>query len=187
MFRYYHSEPRKVWGKIHVSNEQYFDVHQEIVPVANPRKGNRASVMLHPYVLEPILTLTVGLYKKPKHYADQDEAIGETLGRPKQEGVRDVQVGSAQAWYYPDDKLIVLWECFLENFVRDHALLNDPNMKKLWHGFERFLMEQFPKATRIVTPFNDPIARSIEEYQAFLRSLGYEPVATAAFGKPISR
>ena len=51
--------------------------------------------------------------------------------------------------------------------------------------FEQLFSQQFPEATRIVTPFNDPIAKSIEEYQTFLRSLGYEPVAEAAFGKEI--
>ncbi len=70
------------------------------------RKGTRTYVMVHPYVFEPILTLTVGLYKKPKHVADMGEAIGETLGQPRQEGVRDVQIGNAQAWYYHQDKIL---------------------------------------------------------------------------------
>ncbi len=47
------------------------------------------------------------------------------------------------------------------------------------------LVKQFPQAIRLVTPFNDPIAHSIEEYQTFLRALGYKPVAKAAFGKPL--
>jgi hypothetical protein len=70
--------------------------------------------------------------------------------------------------------------------VRDHSLLEDANMQKLWTGFQTWLIKQFPQVTRIVTPFNDPIAHSIEEYQTFLRSPGYAPVAKAAFGKPIT-
>src|SRR6266516_423073 len=140
---------------------------------------------LHPYVFEPLLTFTVGFYPKPKQYADQDEAIGETLSS-RNEGVRDVQIGNAQAWYYPQDKTIVLWECFLDRQVRDSTLTEDPNMKQLWQGFEQWLYKQFPEATRIVTPFNDPIAKTIEEYQTFLRSLDYNPVAKAAFGKTLS-
>jgi hypothetical protein len=58
-------------------------------------------------------------------------------------------------------------------------------LRKLWSSFEHWLIKQFPEATRIATPFNDPIAKSIEEYQAFLHALGYEPVAKAAFGKTI--
>ena len=68
-----------VWGKLHVSTERFFDASQEIVP-NRERQGERVYVMLHPYVLQPKLTMTIGLYKKPKQYADQDSAIGENLG-----------------------------------------------------------------------------------------------------------
>src|SRR5712692_5405605 len=78
-FPYYRNEPRPVRGKIHVSDEQYVDVNREIVPIANPRRGNRTYVMMQPYVLEPQLFMTVGLYPKPNHYADQDDAIGKVL------------------------------------------------------------------------------------------------------------
>jgi hypothetical protein len=37
----------------------------------------------------------------------------------------------------------------------------------------------------VATPFNDPIAESIEEYQLFLKKLGYSPIAQGAFGKKI--
>jgi hypothetical protein len=36
--------------------------------------------MMHPYVLEPKLTFTVGLYTNPKQYADQESSIGEVIG-----------------------------------------------------------------------------------------------------------
>jgi hypothetical protein len=188
VFRYYHNKPRPVRGKIHASDEPYrLEKHEtDIRPIAM-LTGTRTYIMLHPYVFEPILTLTVGLYQKPKHVADMGEAIGETLGQPKQEGVRDVQIGNAQAWYYHQDKILELWECFLWEGFRTHPLVDDPHMKKLWQGVETWLIQQFPQATRIVTPGNDPIAHSIEEYQTFLRSLGYESVAKAAFGKPVKR
>jgi hypothetical protein len=50
--------------------------------------------MMHPYVLEPKLTLTVGLYTKSKKYADQESPIGEVIGS-NSEGFREVQVGNA--------------------------------------------------------------------------------------------
>ena len=97
-----------------------------------------------------------------------------------------MQIGNAQAWYYPADRTIVLWECYLHKFARDHSLLEDPNMKHMWKSFEHFLIEQFPGATQIATPFSDPIADSIEEYQTFLRSLGYQKVRNhPAFGKSL--
>jgi hypothetical protein len=58
-------------------------------------------------------------------------------------------------------------------------------MQKLWKGFEYWLIQHFPQATTITTPFNDPIAVSIDEYQTFLKTLGYFPIAEAAFGKKI--
>jgi hypothetical protein len=75
----------------------------------------------------------------------------------------------------------------LEASFRTHPLVDDPQMQKLWQGFETWLVRQFPQASRIVSPHNDPIADTPEEYQTFLRSLGYEPIAKAAFGKPIKK
>jgi hypothetical protein len=135
-------------------------------------------------MLEPKLTITVGLYPKPKVYADQDEAIGQTIGQPKQDGFREAQLGNAQAWYYPEDKTIVLWECFFDSRFRRHPIPEDRNMQNLWKGFEHWLIGQFPQAKTLATPFNDSNAESIEEYQAFLKTLGYTPLAeSAAFGK----
>ena len=138
-----------------------------------------------PYVLEPKLTITVGLYSNPKHYADQESPIGETIGTPQVEGFREAQVGSAQAWYYPADKTIVLWECFFDSRFHKHPFATDTNMQQLWQSFERYLVQKFPQASTLATPFNDPIAHSIEEYQAFLKALGYSPIAETAFGKKV--
>ena len=183
-FPAYYSKPQKVWGKFHASEEDYFGAASEIVPLQH-KKGRCTYIMMQPYVLEPILTFTVGLYKKPKQYADQETALGKTIGQPKQEGFRQVQVGNAQAWYYPADKTIVLWECFFSEGFRKHPLSEDVNMRNLWQGFEHWLGKQVPQAKTIATPFNDPIAESIEEYQSFLKKLGYAPIAEAAFGKHI--
>ncbi len=183
-FPSYRNDPRMVQARLHVTNEQYFGAASEIVPLKT-HKGTCTYIMMQPYVLEPELFMTVGLYAKPKHYADQDDAIGETLST-QVKGMRQQQIGNAQAWYYPQDKVNVLWECFLDARVRNvTSLTEDLYMQKLWSSFEHWLAKQFPEATRIATPFNDPIAKSIEEYQTFLRSLGYEPVAKAAFGKAI--
>jgi hypothetical protein len=48
-------------------------------------------------------------------------------------------------------------------------------------------LPKFPQASIVATPFNDPIAESIEEYQAFLKAHGYSPLAKAAFGKHVTR
>jgi hypothetical protein len=182
-FPTYYTKPEKVWGRFYTGEEQYESSRHEIIPISE-KKGTRTYVMMQPYVREPKLTLTVGLYAKPKHYADQDSPIGEVIGA-NQEGFREAQVGNAQAWYYPADKTIVLWECFFDDRFRKYPLPEDANMQKLWQSFERYLVQKFPKAETLATPFNDPIAESIEEYQSFLRTLGYSLLAEAAFGKKI--
>ncbi len=107
--------------------------------------------------------------------------------KTEQKGMRQHEIGNAQAWYYPADRLIVVWECFLEASFRQHPFAEDEYMLKLWQAFEHWLYKQFPQAGRIATPYNDPIAHTIEEYQTFLRALGYQPspTAQAAFEKPI--
>lgn len=178
-----------VQGKIHLSNEPYCDVSDEIVPISNPSKDQRVYINMHPYILEPELFMTFDMYPKPKHYADQPEAIGE-VRKIEAKGLKQHQIGNSQAWYYPADKLIVLWECYLDSFMRGGKAINeDEHMRRLWHAFEKWLCKQFPDATRLATPFNDPIAETIEEYQTFLRALGYypSPTAKAAFEKPIQR
>ncbi len=67
---YYRNEPRMVQGKLSVSEERYSWGYDEIIPLRE-RAGTRYYVHMRPYVLEPELFLTVGLYPKPKHYADQ--------------------------------------------------------------------------------------------------------------------
>src|SRR5205823_6371851 len=107
--------------------------------------------------------------------------IGEVIGKPHMQGFREFQVGNAQAWYYPADKAIVLWECFLYDDFRKHPLAEDINMLNLWKGFEQWLFKQFPEASTVATTTHDPMA----EYQIFLQSLGYSRIAKTAFGKKI--
>jgi len=183
-FPSYYTKPQKVRGRFHTSEEKYSASTHEIIPISEKR-GTRTYVMMQPYVLEPKLTITVGLYPKPKHYADQDAEIGKTISQPKHEGFREAQVGNSQAWYYPADKTIVLWECFFDSRFHKHPFPTDTNMQNLWQSFEHWLIKKFPTATTLATPFNDPIAQSIEEYQAFLKILGYSPLAKAAYSKKV--
>jgi len=46
---------------------------------------------------------------------------------------------------------------------------------------------QFPHASPLATHFNDSIAASIEAYQAFLKTLGYSPLAEVAYSKKIQQ
>ena len=130
---------------------------------------------------EPNVYLTVGLWPRPA----ADGSIGQVVGT-EQRGQRRQELGKAQAWYYEADRLVMVWECFYHRFYRDAPLLEDANMAALWQGMERWLAERFQEAQRIAATFRDPLFQT-EEYQAFLRRLGYPPVAPAAFGKPLER
>ena len=179
-FRYFGKESVLVRGKAHTEQEQYRkgDVNLEITPISITQ-GERTYLHLKPFVLIPDIVLTIGLYPQ----ATPSGAIGEVVGAQEKRH-KEVEIGNCQAWAYPDNTL-VLWEAFLHEFVRDAPLPVDANMRALWELLERFLVQQFPQATRIVTTSHDPIFDT-GEYQTFLRSLGYERVAKAAFGKALT-
>ena len=178
-FRYFGDAPVLVRGKAHTEQEHYrkSDVNLEITPIAITQ-GERTYVHCKPFVLIPDIVLTIGLYPQ----LAPSGAVGEVVGA-QEKRQKEVEIGNCQAWAYPDNTL-VLWEAFLHEFVRDAPLPADVNMRALWESIERFLVQQFPQASRIVTTSHDPIFDTAE-YQAFLRSLGYAQVAQAAFGKSL--
>ena len=154
-------------------------MNQEISPIGI-KNGVRTYLHLRPFVLVPDITLTIGLYPQPR----SDKAIGEVV-RAHEREMREVEIGKVQAQSYPD-RTLVLWECLLHGFVSDQPISADQNMEALWHGVELFLAQQFPEAERIVTAAYDP-RFGATEYQAFLRTLSYEQMTTAAYSKKIER
>ena len=120
-FPTYYTKPHSVGGRFHLSDVEYFGTASEIVPLKH-KKGRCSYIMMQPYVLEPVITLSFRMNNNSKKYADQESPIGQTIGQPKTEGFREVQVGNAQAWYYPADRVIVLWECFFDDRFRRHPL-----------------------------------------------------------------
>lgn len=180
-FRHYRGQPVPVRASVHVGEEQYRpgDVRREIVPLAH-QAGERSYVLLKPYVPEPNQMLTVGLYS----HATPDGAIGEVMSATTA-GTRQREIGHAQAWHYPLDRTLVLWECYLNPPFRDRPLPEDVNMARLWTATERWLLERFPATTRIVTTARDPLFGDAE-YQRFLTERGYEPVTTA-YARKVTR
>jgi hypothetical protein len=124
-FKYYRDKKQEVRGKIHISEEQY-DFHSfghslERSYLTN-RKGTRSYLFMRPYVQQP--NIVVSFAVQPKHYADAGLVLGKTTGS-RVEGFRHDEIGNAQAWYYPEGKILVLWECFLYDFLRDVPLRKD--------------------------------------------------------------
>ena len=180
-FRYFGEDPVSVRSKVHTEQERYTrsDVNQEITPIA-VTQGRRTYLHLRPFVLIPDIVLTIGLYQQPQ----SGGAVGEVINSQERK-MKEVEIGNVQAWSYPDGTL-VLWECFLHDFVRVGALEDDANMAMLWRSVETFLAGQFPQSTQIATTAFDPMFET-DEYQQFLAALGYVPVAKAAWSKAIER
>jgi len=178
IFHYYRNKPQPVRAKIHSSEEQYFNGEDEIISIS-PHKGKRTYVMIHPYIEEPNIILTIGI--PSGGYADT-AAIGK-VQKSRVEGFRQVQIGNCQAWYYHDAKILVLWECYVDFHHRSSPKpAQDENMRQLWKTIEHHLHTKFSEAERIITPYSDPIYPT-KPYQTFLKSLGYEQLAPAAYGK----
>jgi hypothetical protein len=186
-FASFRNEPVSVRGKVHLAEETYYGAASEIVPLQT-KQGSCTYVNLKAYVLVPDIRLTIGLYKHPKQYADQEPVIGEVIDSYEKPKMREHDIGSGQAWYYPADKTIVLWECGFYAQFREHPIHQDSNMTGLWTGFETFLSRHFAGARQIATTHADPDFET-GEYQQFLTHLGYAPYlrAKAAWRKALSR
>jgi hypothetical protein len=183
-FRYFGKEPVLVRGKLHLADERYHksDADLEIVPLTQ-KQGESTYVNMRAYVHIPDITLTVRLHAQPDR-----PTIGEVVSSHEKPKMKEQEIGDGQAWYYPADRTIVLWECELHRPFEQAPIHRDPNMHGLWSGFEQFLTAQFPDAVQIATTYSDP-SYETAEYQEFLTVLGYSPhpTAKAAWSKEIQR
>ena len=163
--------------RLHTTTERYAGRH-ELVPLSQST-GERVYVHGKPYILVPDVTLTVRLHDPP----DLTGAIGAVAGS-NWTGMRHEDIGQAQAWLYPADQLLVLWECFPEAGYRTSAdPQQDATLATLWTGFEGWLRQRFPQAQQFVSTWEDVYARPL--WQQFLAAHGYTPIAPAAFAKTL--
>ena len=164
--------------RLHTERERASRRH-EIVPLSDAVR-ERVSVHGKPYILVPDLTLTIRLYDRPNLAG----AIGAAAGADWT-GMRHEDIGQAQGWFYPADRLLVLWECFPEARYRASAdPRRDTTLAALWAGFEAWLIGRFPGASRLVTTYEDLYDR--DRWRRFLAERGYAPVAPAAFAKDLA-
>lgn len=61
------------------------------------------------------------------------------------------EIGQAQAWGYPVDKVAALWECLLYDWCREQDPIDDLTLTNIWSGVERLLIEQLLELERLVT------------------------------------
>jgi hypothetical protein len=172
---FFRGETYGIRMRLHEATGRYFGRH-EIVPLSRPA-GERTYVHAKPYILVPDVTLTVGLSRQP----DAGGAIGAVTGS-EWRGMRHEEIGQAQGWYYPSDRLVVLWECFPEERYRtSDDPRQDTTLGVLWDGFERWLGDRFVAARQLVTTYEDMYDRPA--WQAFLEERGYRPMTPVAFVK----
>lgn len=177
----FYRQPQAIRLKLHQAAERFDHAGDpEIIPLQHHR-GERLYFLAKPYILVPDVRVTMSLYPYPTP-GDQG-AIGE-VASSDWEGMKHEEIGSSQAWYYPADQTLVLWEVDLHPRHHQEHPVGDPNLTAVWQGFERVLLEHCPDAKLLTTPVDDPNYER-DAYQEFLRSQGYQPMAQAAFGKQI--
>ena len=156
------------------SQRERYQGSREIVPVAS--RSERLYVHAQAYILWPVIALTAGL-----------PATGAALGvvlESDYTGVRPVEIGDCQGWYYAEDGITVLWECLVGDRYREADPAEDPLLALLWEAFERLLLRHSPGAARIVTPSWEPLYDP-PAWHRFLEGRGYSPVAERAWGKEV--
>jgi hypothetical protein len=159
-------------------SEETFHHAESLFPIPS-QKGTRSYFHAKPYILIPKMTLTIGL-TRPK--ADSDE-IGRVIGSDVSK-LQELEIGNAQAWYYPEDMALVLWECYLFEPYAKKDPLKDPLLATVWQEFEKTLLKELPDTDRIYTTYEPIYTRPV--YKAFLATQGYRPIEKVAFVKEVT-
>lgn len=143
--------------------------------------GTRTYVLARPYILEPDYKISANIYPQ----AAEQSVIGEVT-EADWVGMRQKEIGQAQAWFYPQEHILVLWECFLNDQYQAEDPRNDQLLHSLWKGFETFLLSHFPQVEQIVTPSGEPLYdHQKDAWPEFLQALGYQNLGKQAFSKNI--
>jgi hypothetical protein len=162
---------RDVFFPWHESSERYGRNHRELgLTLADP--GERDYVHVKACFYSPRIILTFDL--TPPIQTDIGVQIGEVTDS-RQKGQNRHDVANCQAWYYPNEKTLMLWEVDLYSSVSgEEDPTKDFLLSSLWVLFETRLLERFPDCERILTPHHEPrYDRAF--FQTFLRERGYTP------------
>jgi hypothetical protein len=125
--------------------------------------------------------LTFAAYPRPA----KDGAIGEVIGSDVKK-LKPLEIGNAQAWFYPAENALVLWECYLTGRFRQH---DDPCkeaiLQTLWTGFERILLDLLPPVERIYTTYEPIYKRPV--FAKFLATQGFRKQGNITFIKEVEQ
>lgn len=94
----------------------------------------------------------------------------------------EMRLADAQAWYYPADRTLVLWELVLAPpFARQPDPREDLLLRSLWLAYERLLQDHFPTADQVLTTWEDIYPQ--DQWRGFLSAVGYHPQEFGVFAK----
>lgn len=173
-------EKQKSLIRLHIHQSEEKAYHEEsLFPIAIKRGDTKLYFHAKPYILIPLMTLTIGL-TRPK--ADSDE-IGRVIGSDVTK-LQEREIGNAQAWYYQAEKALVLWECYLFEPYRQADPRKDALLATIWQGFETALLKELPETTKIYTTYEPIYDRLI--YKTFLKKMQYRPIGRVAFVKEVT-
>ena len=161
------------------SDEEYKNHDDLLVPLAN-RSGRRIYIGAKPYILIPNIILT---FVSTPPQADSN-AIGRVIDSDVTQ-LQELEIGNAQAWYYPTEKSLVLWDCYLHQPYRQQDVLTDSLVATVWQGFEKLLLTQLPDTERIYTTYEDVYERPV--WDEFLKTQGYRKIGSVAFMKEVEK
>jgi hypothetical protein len=151
---------------------------QELVPLSP--SGDRTYVLLQPYILLPDVSIRIDLQQ-----SRSDPLVAGQVAGVEWQGMTQERIGDGQAWYYPSDRTLILWECMLlPRYRSDEDPAYDRNLRTLWHGFERLLLTRFPQTEQLVTPSWEP-EYGPARFEAFLEDLGYTKHSAEAYIKGV--
>lgn len=176
-----------LWMRLHRSREEYRE-QRELTPLEHT-SGERLYLHAKPYLLVPDYRMTVALTEPAslpngngRNRPDAQE-IGRVLSTGRV-GWRARDLGNAQGWCYPEERLIMLWECYLEDWCRRADPTTDLLLARVRESFEARLTASLPEVERMVTPSWEDLYRR-EDWQVFLMQQGYQHESPAVFSKQL--
>jgi hypothetical protein len=104
---------------------------------------------------------------------------------PGNEIAREVRLADGQAWHYPADRTLVLWELLLEQATG----VGDPResflYRTLWTRYEQYLTRRFAGVQVLLTTWEDQFPRL--QWEGFVSALGYHRTQPGVFRKEVAR
>jgi len=167
--------------RMHRSGERYSN-GEPFIPLTS-RSGKRVYFHAKPYILIPDITVTVALSQPNGEQTRFGMEVGRVVGSNVKK-LKPLEIGNAQAWYYPEDRVLMLWECYVEARFRRQ---DDPNQDALhqlvWNGFENVLLKELTETSKIYT-VREPIYDNVL-FAQFLAGQGYKPFEKVSFYKDV--